>query len=168
MIVSIVRHAESIYNEKGLFQGRTDCDLSKKGYNDTIIKSKEFDSNSYDLCFSSPLKRAMQTAQILTPNLHIISDNRLIERSLGVFENTKITKEKLFILNNKNYNIDNIETIDEMEVRVKDFLKYIKDKYHDKKVLIVTHAGVIYVIQKLLNLGIKELDNLEVLNVDID
>lgn len=31
MKITLVRHAESIYNEKGLFQGQADCPLSARG-----------------------------------------------------------------------------------------------------------------------------------------
>ena len=31
MKITLIRHAESIYNEKRLLQGQIDCELSKKG-----------------------------------------------------------------------------------------------------------------------------------------
>ena len=59
MKLTLIRHAESTYNEKKLLQGQTDCSLSKKGLKDTKEKSKNFNSN-FDICFCSPLKRTKQ------------------------------------------------------------------------------------------------------------
>ena len=101
MKVAIIRHAESEYNHSKLLQGRTDCDLSWHGV-EQINKMRKTFNNNYDVCFTSPLKRAYKTAKLLLPNIEIKVDDRLIERSLGNIENTKITEEKLYMLRNNN------------------------------------------------------------------
>lgn len=68
MKITLIRHAESVYNEKRLLQGQVDCELSKKGLKETKEKSKNFPSD-FDICFCSPLKRTKQTAEILIPYL---------------------------------------------------------------------------------------------------
>jgi len=102
MQLTLLRHAESEYNQKGLLQGRIDCNLSKKGLAQTREKAKKFNSTNYDICFTSPLKRTLLTAQILVPDLEIICDNRIIERSLGDWKDTPTSDEKKFLLNNIN------------------------------------------------------------------
>ena len=42
MKITLIRHAESVYNEKRLLQGQVDCELSKKGLKDTKEKSRNF------------------------------------------------------------------------------------------------------------------------------
>ena len=42
MKLILIRHAESIYNEKKLLQGQVDCELSEKGLKDTKNRSKNF------------------------------------------------------------------------------------------------------------------------------
>ena len=44
----------------------------------------------------------------------------------------------------------------------------LKENYGDKKVLIVTHAGIIYAVQVALGLEINPINNLEILEVSID
>lgn len=98
MKLYLLRHAESEYNRIGLLQGRIDCNLSEEGLKQTCEKAKVFDAAKYDICFCSPLKRTLQTAQILAPNLKIICDDRIIERSLGDWEDTPTLMKRDFYL----------------------------------------------------------------------
>lgn len=166
MQVSFIRHGRSVYNEKGLFQGQANCSLSQKGIEETILKSKDFPSD-FDICFCSPLDRTKQTAQILVPELDIIYDERLMERALGEFENTPISDEKLLFLKDKVPKGG--ETFALLDTRVQNFLEMIKREYSSKKILIVTHAGTLYAIYRVLNLKNcpTYFPNLEVFTVEI-
>lgn len=130
-------------------------------------RAKTFDSSRYDICFSSPLKRTLKTAQILIPELDIICDDRLIERSLGDWEDTPTSDEKKFLLNNIDSTPPNGESTFEITKRVENFIDYLKENFSDKKVLIVSHAGIVYAIQVALGLDVKPIDNLETLTIDI-
>ncbi len=83
MELTFIRHAESEFNHLGVFQGRLNCSLSKDGIMQTREKAKSFDSSLYDICFSSPLIRTLQTSRILVPDLPLVCDDRIIERNLG-------------------------------------------------------------------------------------
>ncbi len=168
MEISLIRHGESEYNRIGLLQGRIDCNLSENGLKQTQKKAKNFDSSKFDLCFCSPLKRTRQTAQILVPNLQIIYDERIIERSLGDLENTPNSDEKQFLLNQIDSAPNNGESINDIQKRVNDFINFLKENYSDKKILVITHAGVIYAIQRVLNLNLKAVNNLEEIKILID
>lgn len=165
MKLNLIRHAESTYNEKGVLQGQIDCSLSKKGLNKTKEKAKNF-SADFDICFCSPLERTKQTAEILVPYLNKIYDKRIIERGLGDWENTSNTDEKQFLMHNKTVP-PNGETFEDFDGRILEFLEMIKNNYSDKKVLIVTHGGVIYAIHRILGLKVKAIENLEMVTVEI-
>lgn len=147
MKITLIRHAESTYNEKKLLQGQVDCELSKKGLSATKEKAKNFPSD-FDICFCSPLKRTKQTAEILVPYLNVIYDDRLMERGLGDWENTPNTDEKQFLMHNKTVP-PNGETFEEFDSRILSFLEMIKNNYSDKKMLVVTHGGVMYAIHRI-------------------
>lgn len=164
MKIVLIRHAESVYNEKKLLQGQIDCELSDNGLKATKEKSKNFPYD-FDICFCSPLKRTKQTAEILVPNLNKIYDKRIIERGLGDWENTPNTDEKQFLMHNKTVP-PNGETFEEFDSRISDFLKMLKKNYNNKKILIVTHGGVIYAIYRILRLKVKEIENLEMVTVE--
>lgn len=164
MKITLIRHAESIYNEKKLLQGQVDCELSENGLKATKEKSKNF-SYDFDVCFCSPLKRTRQTAEILVPSLNKIYDKRIIERGLGDWENTPNTDEKQFLMHNKTVP-PNGETFEEFDSRILDFLEMIKKDYNNKKILIVTHGGVIYAIYRILGIKVKTVENLEMVTVE--
>jgi 2,3-bisphosphoglycerate-dependent phosphoglycerate mutase len=86
----LMRHGQSIYNQKNLFTGWTDVDLSAQGKEEAqkagVLLKK---NNIYpDICFTSWLKRAIHTAQIALQALeweHIDSQRsyKLNERHYG-------------------------------------------------------------------------------------
>ena len=89
----LMRHGQSIYNQKNLFTGWTDVDLSAQG----ITEAKEAGQlllrhNIYpDICFTSWLKRAIHTAQLTLKELeweHIDSlrSYKLNERHYGAWQ----------------------------------------------------------------------------------
>ncbi len=165
MKIYLIRHAESIYNSKKILQGRQDCELSEKGLSDTIKRASTF-ANNYDIVFCSPLKRTRQTAEILLPNSKIIYDERIIEKGLGDWENMPNTDEKQFLLNNKVIP-PNGETFEEVEDRITQFITMLKNDYKDKKILVITHLGIIYAINRKLGKKVKPIDNLEIVEVEI-
>lgn len=165
MKITLIRHAESTYNQKKLLQGQIDCELSEKGLKDTKERSKNFPTD-FNICYCSPLKRTIQTAEILVPNLNVIYDERLIERGLGDWENMPNTDEKQFLLKNKTVP-PNGETFEALDNRISEFLEVLKTKYHDEKILVVTHGGVIYAMHRILGLKVKPIENLEMVTIEI-
>ncbi len=164
-MVTFIRHGKSEYNNKRLFQGQLDINLSDKGISDAEAKSKDFPKN-FDVCFCSPLKRTKQTAEILVPYLNINFDDRIIERGMGDWEGTLITDDKLDLLGN-NHVPPNGESLADIDSRVSEFLKMVKDGYADKNVVVVTHAGIIYSVGRLLQLDIENAGNLEMIEVEV-
>ena len=96
-----------------------------------------------DICLSSPLKRARETANIITNNkLEIITDDLLVERDFGDYEGTKVTQELIdknwdFSLNDSS---NNMESLKDLLLRIKIFLDKIKKEYQNKNILIVSHG----------------------------
>ncbi len=164
MKITLIRHAESTYNEKKIFQGQANCGLSKKGFVDTIEKAKNF-LQDFDVCFCSPLDRTRVTAETLVPYLDIIYDDRLKERSLGDFENLLITDERKAYL--QTHIPPNGETFYELDLRVISFLDTLKNEYSGKNVLVVTHGGIIYTLYRVLGLEVDYVDNLQMLTIEI-
>lgn len=165
MRITLIRHAESTYNEKRLLQGQVDCDLSENGLKITKERAKSFPAD-FDICFCSPLKRTKQTADILVPYLDKIYDDRIIERGLGDWESTPNTDEKQFLMHNRIVP-PNGETFKEFDSRISEFLEMIKNNYTDEKILVVTHGGVIYAINRILGLKVKVMENLEMVTIEI-
>ena len=147
-MIYIVRHGQTDWNKIGKNQGQTDIPLNEVGISQAYEVKEKLKDIKFDIVFSSPLKRAFETAKIIAGN-NVIVDDRLIERGNGLLEGkTKdemieiIEKEKIDMTD-----IDNdkfgIESIRHLQERVDNFLNEITSKYKDKNILIVTHAGAI-------------------------
>ncbi|KAG4383449.1 hypothetical protein GLYMA_13G087800v4 [Glycine max] len=60
----LIRHGESLWNEKNLFTGCVDVPLSKRGIDEAIEAGKRISSIPVDLIFTSALIRAQMTAML--------------------------------------------------------------------------------------------------------
>lgn len=157
MKIYVVRHGQTDWNVKNLLQGSTDVELNEVGINQAFQTFSNLSSTVFDAIYSSPLKRALKTAEIINQNadLPIITDNRLAEREFGNFEGlpgmeVNFKKYWDYELNAQD---NNVESIHIFYNRIKDFLQDIIKKYGntDKNILIVTHNGVNLAIDSLLN-----------------
>lgn len=167
MKLIFLRHAKSVFNELNLIQGQYDCELSKEG----IEKTKELKNNfniDYDYCYCSPLKRTSLTAKIINDIIPIEYDDRLREIGFGIWERTQITEEKIQSYISGKYIPESAETHKEVELRIRSFLNDLK-KNHKKSdtILIVTHSGIINVIQRILNVKNRKINNLETLEIEL-
>ena len=87
-ILYFIRHAESEANVKNILASQQDFPLSKKGMDDARQIAEKFSvTNSVDQIISSPLIRAVQTAQPFSDifNIEINTDHNLMEQHLGRF-----------------------------------------------------------------------------------
>lgn len=148
MKLYVIRHGRTSWNEKGLMQGRVNIKLSETGKKEAKDIREKLKDISFDICISSPLKRTLETASIVTDNKYkIITDELLIERNLGEFEGKKYAEyEKLkfwdYKLNNDSYGV---EPVKDILKRTSSFLNNLKEKNY-KTVLIVSHAATIRAI----------------------
>lgn len=141
-MIYIVRHGQTDWNVEGRNQGRTDIELNETGIKQAKETATKLKGKKFDMVFSSPLKRAYKTAQIICNN-NIIVDDRLIERCNGSLEG-KLKSEYEGKVNfaDPNENKYGIETLTEFRKRIYDFFSDILTKYPQKEILVVTHAGV--------------------------
>ena len=84
----IIRHGKTDWNNRHKMQGRTDIPLNEEGRQMAEAAREEYRDIHFDICFSSPLIRAKETAEILLRgrNVPILTDDRLMEMSFGRFE----------------------------------------------------------------------------------
>jgi phosphoserine phosphatase len=68
--VIIVRHGQSTYNIEKRIQGRTDAStISEKGRNQACLAGKALTNIQFNAIYSSPLRRAKETADIIQSEL---------------------------------------------------------------------------------------------------
>lgn len=154
MKLTLVRHGQTEYNYEQKIQGISNIPLNDTGRRQCKKLKEQIKEKKYDICFSSPLVRAMETAMILVgEKVQINMDARLIERNMGNLENSN--REKYDIKKYWDYNLNcddnNVERIQDIFDRCNRFINYIKENYEDKSILIVSHGAPIRAIHHILN-----------------
>lgn len=93
----------------------------------------------FDILFTSDLDRAVQSANLAWPEFDIIKDERLRECNYGEYDGKD---KKLVIYEEHIYNpFPKGESLKDVENRMTNFLKEIKEKYNGKKIGIVSHRA---------------------------
>lgn len=92
MNIYITRHGQTDWNTLWKLQGRTDIELNENGIEQAQKTGMGLKNNgiSFDRVYSSPLKRAVKTAELISgfSENEIIKDNRIIEIAFGKAEGT--------------------------------------------------------------------------------
>ena len=163
--IYLVRHGSTEWNEKRIWQGVVDTELSSRGIEEVEKVSEFFKNKSIDAIFSSPMKRARQTANIIASKIgydsdRIITDNRLRECEIRLW-NGKTNEEiaQLYAtqfhewFTNLNSNIAGVESLESVQERMHDSLMDVIVHFTNKNVIIVSHAiAMRMLISKILNL----------------
>lgn len=177
MVLYAVRHGQTEKNKYGLVQGQTETDLNEIGISEAEKLQSLVSSLNIDVVISSPLKRAKDTARIITNNqLPINIDDRLIERDWGLCEGAHIDEVDTVKCWNFFLNTDDngIEKVQDLLKRVSEFLEDIKVRYSDKNVLVVTHSAILRAIHYCLrpipedgDMSKLELPNLRIIEYEL-
>jgi len=157
MKLYFVRHGQTESNAKRLMYGNWDSPLTPEGVEAAMTTANEI-SQDFDLIYSSDLGRAKHTAEILNKklNLPINYDARLRERHFGSLEGTDMlsTNKEMWQkdhVQEYNYRPWGGESMENVKERIMDFVSDMKKNSRDKKVLVVTHGGIMRLIYFLLN-----------------
>jgi len=72
--LALLRHGESIWNKENRFTGWTDVDLSEKGIQEATQAGKVLkkEGYSFDVAFTSVLKRAIRTLWIFQDEMNLM------------------------------------------------------------------------------------------------
>ena len=166
MKVYLVRHGQCESNVIGRYNYVNE-DINEKGNKQAEDLREKIKDIDYDIVISSPLVRALHTAEIINANnKEIITDERLVERKHGSLEgkSVEVTDREEYWNYYTDVKYGTEERISDLCNRVKEFLDELKTKNY-KRVLIVAHSGVskaFYIYfnglpedGKMLNLGLK-------------
>ncbi|WP_022935699.1 histidine phosphatase family protein [Mesomycoplasma moatsii] len=148
MTIYFIRHCKTKQNSLNRWSGKADDLPSDEGLRQ-LENLKNSISFSPDIIFSSPLKRAILTAEaIKNKNTKLIVEDTIKERDFGLLEGTEVIAKDKKILADIEINTDlglNVEKINDMyQNRIKPFLNRLKSNYKDsnKKIVIVSHSWV--------------------------
>ena len=150
----IVRHGETDANRTGLLQGQSNCPLNDNGRRQAAAAAGRLREERFDAAYASDLDRAFETARIVAephPGLTVRPARELREWFLGDLEDRpqrellKIYPAEMasFRREQAEVRIPGGESLSEFQTRVSDFMTALADANAGKRILLVTHGGVL-------------------------
>lgn len=160
MKLYIIRHGETSWNARHLFQGQVNTSLDENG-EEQARKARERIRElgiTFDAVYSSPIDRAARTVEIITglPRSQFHLDDRLMEMNFGPLDGTPFDKESplaghLFDHPSEYVAPDGAESFAEIEQRLSSFLEDMKQTRPGESVLVGCHGCAMRVILVLLH-----------------
>mgnify|MGYP000384100069 CR=1 FL=1 len=154
MKIYFVRHGETDWNKERKIQGQVDIPLNEFGRHLARETAKGLRDVPFDVCFTSPLGRARETAQIILQgrDVPILEDKRILEMNFGVLEGKCCSKEgwdvpdsfRMFFDDPVHYQApEGGEDFQAVRKRTGDFLNWLfaQEQYRDSTVLVTTHGA---------------------------
>lgn len=155
MEIYIIRHGQTVWNKERKLQGSTDIELTEEGRKMASLTGQGMKGITFDKVFSSPLKRAYETAQLIhaESNVVIEIDERIREVSFGEYEGLNVDE----MLNNEACGFyhffdkpelyraaEHGETLEDVILRGKEFIedKILPLEGKAQRVMIVAHGAM--------------------------
>jgi len=136
-----IRHGISELNVQGLYAGHTDTPLTDEGRAQAKKAGSDAAGLHINLIVSSPLSRALETAQIAATEIgypvdKIIIDDRLIERNFGKLEAQTYSPH-----HSEDHRLEHgAETSEKLIDRMRAFLNWLEAQQADN-ILVVSHGS---------------------------
>jgi broad specificity phosphatase PhoE len=146
----LARHGETDWNAERRWQGHADPPLNARGREQAGALAERLERERIDAVYSSDLRRAQETAEIVAERLghDVQTDARLREVDVGEWSGLTIAEiEDRFPeaferwRAYEHHGWETGESYDEMAERVVAALHDIADRHPDGCVLVVTHGG---------------------------
>lgn len=163
--IYIVRHGQTAWNKEEIFRGRTDVPLDETGLKQAELVGEYFKGMEIDAIYSSPLSRALQTAQKIAQfnDLKVQPLPGSIDMSFGKWEGRP--HQEIREKDSKTYRqwveephlvrLPGGESLDDVRVRAMAALEEVIRKHPEKTLVLVSHR----VICKVLICAVLGLDN---------
>ena len=147
MKIHLLRHGQTDWNLEGRVQGQTDVPLNQTG-KQQIVRFSTRVEYPYSLVITSPLRRAVQSAELCSVwlGLPLVKESLFAERDFGMFEGLR--KDEVY----EQFQIADIEILDKFpgvesmssfRGRLDAGLRKLTKQYSEERILLVTHGSVI-------------------------
>ncbi len=173
MDIILARHGETEWNAGEVFRGRADIDLNETGRKQVKRLGEYLNETNVEAIYSSPLKRALNTAKAIAGHHHLVVEvtPHLNDLNFGEWEGLQVEEVKqkyprpfeLWATRPEKVRLPGGETLEEVRERA---MKVVNGATvsHSGNVVLVTHRVVI----KVLVCALLGLDNSRFWNVMVD
>lgn len=174
ILISTIRHGLTELNRSKRTGGRTDVPLIDPGRLQAQEACATFAGTPFDVAYASPLKRAIETAQIIA-NIappQLIIDELCAERFFGEMEGLtrteimeRLPQVKYIPIGHVHYSLNppGGETFEEVHQRAHQFYDKLLARHRGQRVLVFSHQN----FMQQLHAVIRGLDHMQALEYDI-
>jgi len=161
--ILLLRHGQSEWNAQGRWQGQADPPLSELGRQQAFRAAARI--GSVDIIVASDLERALHTARIISEQIGVgpvVIEPLFRERDAG--EWSGLTRDEIaagwpgFLEEHKRP--PSVETDESLRERTTEALANVEREYSGADVLVVTHGGLVYEIERGHGQPFERLPNL--------
>ena len=173
MDIILARHGETAWNVGEVFRGRADIELNDNGRHQAALLGKYLADKPLGAVYSSPLKRALDTARAIAEHrdLKVQVREELSDLDFGEWEGLQVGEVRgkypeLFLEwaeYPEKVRLPGGETLDDVTRRSLKIIEDVTHRHHESVVL-VTHRVVI----KILVCALLGLDNSHFWNIMVD
>jgi uncharacterized phosphatase len=157
--ICLLRHGETDWNLQRRIQGITDIPLNARGRSQAHAAAEHLAKGKWDYLYSSPLGRALNTAEIIGAQVGISKihqDPRLQERCFGEAEGVAI---EVYRADMDRDAIAGLEPWEAVMARGFEAIEQLVLLHPGSSILAVSHGGLIRSILKLIGEQEIELEN---------
>jgi len=179
-MIIFLRHGQAENNTKKILAGRSpNVNLTKTGIEQAEQAAKMLKSLNISAIYSSPIDRALQTAQIVSKQCGVetITDERLVELDMGKF--TMMPYDEIFKRHGNVFlkfyqgsdevSENGVETFSQVQSRITEMVDSVLNKHEDQNVVLVTHMDPIKaMIGRVLDLKPEVLFELIIANASLN
>jgi len=157
--ICVTRHGETDWNTAGILQGSLDTRLNERGRQQARALGEAFAGFRFAAVWSSPLSRALETAELIAQRLHLPPPqchDGLKERHFGVIQG--IPKAELAELNpllleqivkrNPAAVFEQGESMDDCADRLPAAIRDIAGRHAGARILVITHGWAMDVLTR--------------------
>lgn len=174
LLISTIRHGLTELNRSKRTGGRSDVPLIEPGRMQAREACATFAGTPFDVAYASPLKRAIETAQLIAnvapPQL--VLDELCIERSFGAMEGLtraeiveRLPQVEYVPIGGVHYSLNppGGETFAQVHARAAHFFAQLLARHRGQRVLVFSHQNFIQQLHAVM----RGLDPMQALEFDI-
>jgi len=175
-----VRHGLTELNRDKRVGGRYDAPLIEEGRRQAREASEAFDGTAFDVVISSPLSRALETAEIIAgvSREDIVVEAGCTERSFGEMEGLtpaqvreRLPQVRYMRIGHVDYSLNppGGETLEQLHERARRFLDRTLESHGGKKIVLFGHENFLQQLHGVIR-GLGPMESLEqtILNCELN
>jgi uncharacterized phosphatase len=151
--VGWIRHGETDWNREGRLQGRQDVPLNDAGRQQAEALGRHLASGHWDVVIASPLSRALDTARIVGRHVGLEAIQiwpDIVERDYGAASGMTLADRTRRFPDGE---VPGTETLASVRSRAQGALDRVRSHHPGRRVLVVSHGGLINAVLALLSDG---------------